>query len=102
MVASLLRAGQVLANMDAMVAKMEEEYKGTFRRSTANRPLTAGAIGASELSEKLHCPAPARLGTVQRSSAMRIAYMHQITCTAQGLPQPFPLLSQQTLAPHRQ
>ena len=27
MVASLLRAGQVLANMDAMVAKMEEEYK---------------------------------------------------------------------------
>ena len=26
MVASLLRAGQVLANMEAMVAKMEEEY----------------------------------------------------------------------------
>ena len=27
MVASLLRAGQVLANMEAMVAKMEEEYR---------------------------------------------------------------------------
>ena len=27
MLASLLRAGQVLANMEAMVAKMEEEYR---------------------------------------------------------------------------